>query len=1116
MAPMALQWTREKFETRRWKDGSVAQSWTGMMRISQKPRQKLGVGFTMTTSDAPRSSVLETITAPFRKNRRSSASTRQYEKSAVNGDAQSSEKQQMIGLAEDSPTGDPEKLDSDGDEYADKDRIKEAHQDGLDRQRYMRVIPGRCPAELSELQSTNRISLSMGESRRAGAEQTPWRVLSRRLVCRPAGRKFDHARDARSLFAVPLEEEETSQLMSFMDESRVLQQHTQHSQVMSQEWMDENIPDFAEPGMPAWYKVQGPKDGRFWLFSGEKRAYAWNYFLFVIMRNPFIPLVTRLTVLAFVLAALGLGVNIYKESNDLNNNTSALAGVQIPANSDTDVICKQQTSTYMAFIVDSVAVLYILYITWDEYFSKPLGLRQTKDKIRLLFLDLLFVIFSAANLSLAFNTLTDQQWSCYSGSPNQDNTNNAEAARSTCVQNDKLCQRQRGLCAVLLLAEIAWVAAFAISIFRVIDTALGVAKGRTRELGTMNPPNLLRTLPHRMLQSHVPAEGSAGGIMSELPAEHEGGSRSESSSGASGRPLAGTLRTCQACSSLKIRCIRSKTQGPCDRLTPQTQRCLRLGKDCQRAQARRRQPGVQKDDRAATRDASHDSTSASKTLSGIAFRPTEDEPGDITDVFDVGLVTSELAESLVTRFKTNMTPHFPFVVLGAHELAGTLRRRKPFLLLAILSVASYDDMPLQRALGRLLKQALARMLTEGQILNVEILQGLLVYLAWSQYAPRPGCFTQHLQLAISIIIDLRLDQGPGRRAYQSRMGVSKIKNTPQGRDEERAVAGCFFLSSNVAVLLQKTPSFPYSAYSEQCCKCMTESLECSTDRFVYPIVSLQHLADKIYALSIQYAEGTNPPTATFDDNVAQLRSALDAFKSSLPFTIYEYGTLAMQFHTVELFLYQVGVCGTGSESNTMPHLPWSPWRLEMLGSGLVAAKSLLGFYHSLPLRSEMAFTNIQYLQLGYGLMFGTRLAVAASSPAVCHQTQQLRDILDMSDVLRDTSARIGSVRSELFYENGERDAFHHLQHRIQHIKQWLEDQVRAQALPNQHGKGRNPMQSAQESALPDIIHETDSANEFMIHDSMYADDLEIGPNTYEQLLGDPFGFGHQTHFSANQ
>ncbi|TKA45856.1 hypothetical protein B0A54_03541 [Friedmanniomyces endolithicus] len=45
--------------------------------------------------------------------------------------------------------------------------------------------------------------------------------------------------------------------------------------------------------------------------------------------------------------------------------------------------------------------------------SKPLGLRSVPAKVLLLLCDLYFVVFSASNLSLAFDTLYDHRWACY-------------------------------------------------------------------------------------------------------------------------------------------------------------------------------------------------------------------------------------------------------------------------------------------------------------------------------------------------------------------------------------------------------------------------------------------------------------------------------------------------------------------------------------------------------------------------------------------------------------------------------------------------------------------------------------------------------------------------------
>lgn len=95
----------------------------------------------------------------------------------------------------------------------------------------------------------------------------------------------------------------------------------------------------------------------------------------------------------------------------------------------------------MAIVVDAVALAYLLYITYDEYSGKPLGLRPAKAKMRLIFLDLFFIVFDSANLSLAF-----------------------EVIEGGC--DSRVCNQQKALASVLLIALIAWLLTFSISVMR--------------------------------------------------------------------------------------------------------------------------------------------------------------------------------------------------------------------------------------------------------------------------------------------------------------------------------------------------------------------------------------------------------------------------------------------------------------------------------------------------------------------------------------------------------------------------------------------------------------------------------------------------------------------------
>jgi hypothetical protein len=52
-------------------------------------------------------------------------------------------------------------------------------------------------------------------------------------------------------------------------------------------------------------------------------------------------------------------------------------------------------------------------LTWqDEYFGRAIGIRSATAKLRLVLLDLVFIILNSADLALAFNVLYDSEAGC--------------------------------------------------------------------------------------------------------------------------------------------------------------------------------------------------------------------------------------------------------------------------------------------------------------------------------------------------------------------------------------------------------------------------------------------------------------------------------------------------------------------------------------------------------------------------------------------------------------------------------------------------------------------------------------------------------------------------------
>jgi hypothetical protein len=102
------------------------------------------------------------------------------------------------------------------------------------------------------------------------------------------------------------------------------------------------------------------------------------------------------------------------------------------------------------------------------------------------------------------------------------------------------------------------------------------------------------------------------------------------------------------------------------------------------------------------------------------------------DVIDEDVITIEKAETLVDMYKSEMMPHFPFVILPPQETASQLRTERPLTFLAIMTVANFHDLPAQEQLGNRFKTMVTdKVMYGGQdCLQLEYLQGLLIILAW--------------------------------------------------------------------------------------------------------------------------------------------------------------------------------------------------------------------------------------------------------------------------------------------------------------------------------------------------------------------------------------------------
>lgn len=106
----------------------------------------------------------------------------------------------------------------------------------------------------------------------------------------------------------------------------------------------------------------------------------------------------------------------------------------------------------------------------------------------------------------------------------------------------------------------------------------------------------------------------------------------------------------------------------------------------------------------------------------------------------------EEAEVYLGDFCTQKLNNFAFVYLPADSTVRQLQQDRPFLFLTIMAVSSMTSAQRLR-LGREVKQILAKeLITEGDG-SLDVLLGLLVFIAWFAFVPRNSDFmkTERMQ-----------------------------------------------------------------------------------------------------------------------------------------------------------------------------------------------------------------------------------------------------------------------------------------------------------------------------------------------------------------------------------
>ncbi|KAF9635717.1 putative trna processing endoribonuclease protein [Lasiodiplodia theobromae] len=414
-----------------------------------------------------------------------------------------------------------------------------------------------------------------------------------------------------------------------------------------------------------------------------------------------------------------------------------------------------------------------------------------------------------------------------------------------------------------------------------------------------------------------------------------------------------------------------------------------------------------------------------------------------------------------------MSKYFPFVIIPADATVQTLRDTKPFLLKAIVVVASIQDLAKQRALGHaLMGELTTQLLVQGRR-SVDLLQGILVWLAWYHvhFFTNPQT-TNLLQLAVGLVIDLGLKRGA--RAYGSERLERGITRSAHGElanselhtsDERRALLGCFYLSTIVAQWAKRYDSLRYSAQFADVCRYLEEAEEYPSDRYLVYLVRLQCIVQRIERkVPIDdFTADTMIPIAMF---VKALHGELNDFKKSLPADLADHPTMWLHYYSAEIYLYEISL---SSLPSTTQYGDYTYRRLEMLNACMHAARAFIDTYHQIP---PSHYINMPFMH--FAQLTSTIIALSKLTRLECPGWDQAyaQEFIDFGGIMMKTSARYEEARTVAEVPVADNPLFTFFARKLRFIKAWNEAKQKGteQALEAREDSRRAKAAKAAEAA----------------------------------------------------
>ncbi|GFF32921.1 hypothetical protein IFM46972_03712 [Aspergillus udagawae] len=233
-------------------------------------------------------------------------------------------------------------------------------------------------------------------------------------------------------------------------------------------------------------------------------------------------------------------------------------------------------------------------------------------------------------------------------------------------------------------------------------------------------------------------------------------------------------------------------------------------------------------------------------------------PEPLNDFITRGLLNVTEGEELLLKFRTNLMPLFPFVIISEVSFVE-LRKQAPFLLLCIMTACLEHKPALQQKLEFEVRTLVSTRIVINMERDMDLLRGLLVHIAWYHYHWRIYHTQVYmlLQIAMAIVVDLGLDRYDNFKMQRIPHDVKGTEESHKGQalyltsDGQRAFLGIR------ASIFRRQLTMKHTDWVEYCAASLGQRAEYPTDQSLKALIEIQSLVrqseleveDPVHAMS---------------------------------------------------------------------------------------------------------------------------------------------------------------------------------------------------------------------------------------------------------------------------